>query len=149
MIFDRIENLAKYIPYMPDIKTVCDFLRDNDAEKIEAGHYEINDNVYVNVQVYEPKKNEAYEDHRQYIDLQYIVKGDEEIDVISRTEGTGEGEYVAEHDCSVFHGTNGSVAKLYISAGSFTILEPDDPHAPGTMWHGGEVKKMIFKIKVK
>lgn len=149
MVFDRIENLRKYASYMPAVNEVCDFLDRNDVKKLEAGRHDISDNVYVNVQIYEPKTNDAYEDHRKYIDLQYIVEGSEEIDVIPKKDGTDEGEYVEEYDCSVFHGTKGSVVKLFMDEGTFTILEPDDPHCPGIAWKGGQVRKLIFKIKVQ
>lgn len=149
MIADRIENLEKYIPYMSAIKDVVGFLRENDVSALEAGRHDISEEVYVNVQIYEPAGNEVFEAHRQYIDLQYIAEGGEEIDFVPIADGLGAGEYVDEYDCLIYRDTSGTIGKLFLNAGSFAIFEPADPHRPGMKWKDGIVRKLIFKIKVQ
>ncbi len=149
MIADRIENLKKYAPYMDAVRDVADFLEKNDAWSLEAGRYEISDRVFVNVQVYTPSGNEVFEAHRKYTDLQYIAAGGEEIDYMPIADGSGAGEYVEEYDCLVYRETTGTIGKLFLSEGSFAIFEPGDPHRPGMKWKDGEVRKLIFKIKVE
>lgn len=149
MIADRIENLEKYVPYIKSICDVVRFLKENDVSALEAGRHDISDDVYVNVQTYEPAGNEVFEAHRKYIDLQYIVEGGEEIDFVPIADGLDAGEYVEEYDCLVYRDTSGTLGRLYLSAGSFAIFEPDDPHRPGMKWKDGIVRKLIFKIKVQ
>lgn len=149
MIADRIENLAKYIPYMSALGDAVKFLENNDVTKLDAGRHDISDRVYVNVQIYEPSENEVFEAHRKYIDLQYIAEGGEEIDYLPIADGVGEGEYLDEYDCLTYRDTAGTIGKLFLDAGSFAIFEPADPHRPGIKWKGGQVRKLIFKIKVQ
>lgn len=149
MIVDRIENLEKYIPYMPELRAVCDFLRNTDAKTAECGHYDINGDLYVNVQEYSPAQGEVFEYHRKYIDLQYVVCGDEEIDSAPLSQMEDEIEYKEEIDAGFYKKATASFSRSYLSEGSFAILEPRDAHRPGMKWNSDNVKKMIFKIKVK
>ena len=149
MIADRIENLGKYESYEPELGAVRAFLIENDPETLAPGRYEINGNVFVNVVAYAPGEAGGFEAHREYSDLQYVVSGDEEIDWIPLGETADQAEYSTEADCAGGGRTTGSFASLYLTAGAFAIFEPDDVHRPGVKWKSDNVKKLIFKIRVR
>ena len=150
MICDKIENLAHYEPLCPHVNAVADFLGSHDAAVLAPGSYKINDDVFVNVEEYAPGENALFEAHRAYIDLQYLVSGDEEIAVIPIADGVIEKEYDSAIDAAFYKPEEDAAQfKLYFQAGAFAIFEPHDPHSPGRKYRSDKVKKLIFKIKVK
>ena len=101
MFADRIENLKLYIPYNAKIKVVCDYLAKTDIHALEVGKYDIADGVRVVVNAFTPKTREAarWETHRKYIDLQYLIEGDESMGYLPIDE-VEDAAYDAEKDVS-------------------------------------------------
>ena len=150
MICDRIENLAHYKAQCPDIEAIAAFLAANDAASLAPGSYEINDDVFVNVEEYAPGDNELYEAHRDRTDLQYLVAGDEEIACIAISDGETYKDYDPSIDAGFYKEAEGAaVFRLYMQAGAFAIFEPHDLHSPGRKYKADHAKKLIFKIKVR
>src|SRR5471030_2798555 len=82
MILDKLENYKLYINQNNKIEKAFKFLMDNNLEEFEDGKYELDsDNVYALVQSYTTKniKDTKMESHEKYIDIKYIVKGEETI----------------------------------------------------------------------
>ena len=150
MICDRIENLAHYKPLCPHLDDVTSFLSENDAASLAPGHYDINDELFVNVEEYAPGDNALFEAHRAYIDLQYLFVGDEETAVIPIADGVTEKEYDSAIDAAFYTSADdASEFKLFMRAGTFAIFEPHDLHSPCRKYRADKVKKLIFKIKVR
>jgi YhcH/YjgK/YiaL family protein len=63
------------------------FLIENDLSKLPLGRIDLNEDVYVTVSEYTTKnpENALYESHKKYIDLQYIVSGNEYIGLTNNT----------------------------------------------------------------
>ena len=108
------------------------------------------DKVYLNLFAYDTKcKCDAVaEAHRKYIDVMYVVEGEEivyvkDIDTLKVTkEYEEDGDYLLgdldENCCAI---------KLY--PGMFLILFPEDAHAPGCDTdHSHKVKKIVGKVKL-
>ena len=81
MIKDILDNAETYYGISENLKTGFEWLKNNDLESIKNGRYVINDNVYANVQDYTTKDDALYEAHKEYIDIQYMVKGKELIGI--------------------------------------------------------------------
>src|SRR5262245_7996093 len=83
MIYDTLQNASLYaVPGTlgSRIAKAFDFLRRPDLATVERGRHDIDgDNVFALVQDYETKPREQgkWEAHRKYIDVQYVVSGDE------------------------------------------------------------------------
>ena len=80
MIYDKIDNIEFYKGLSPNIALALDFLKQ--MKPVTAvGTYQINHRVKVIVSEYETKlQNEhGYEAHRKYIDIQYLLSGEERI----------------------------------------------------------------------
>ncbi len=79
MILDSLNNAEKYYNLHKEFKTAFEFLNQFDINSLETGEIKINDNVFAIVaQENSRKEDDAYlEAHRQYIDIQYIISGDE------------------------------------------------------------------------
>lgn len=150
MFADRIENLKLYIPYNEKIKVVCDYLAKTDIHTLEVGKYDIGEGVRVVVNAFTPKTREAarWETHKKYIDLQYLIEGDESMGYLP-VEEVEAAEYDAEKDVS--HPTpkaGASVSEIALTTGCFAFLEPRDAHRPSVKLHADASKKLIFKIPV-
>lgn len=150
MFADRIENLGLYIPYNEKIKVVCDYLAKTDIYALEVGKYDIGEGVRVVVNAFTPKTREAarWETHRKYIDLQYLIEGDESMGYLP-IEEVEDAEYDAEKDVSHPAPKSGaSVSEIALTTGCFAFLEPRDAHRPSVKLHSDASKKLIFKIPV-
>jgi len=83
------------------------------------------------------------ETHRQYIDIQYVIAGVEEMGWKSRTQCHERyGSYDAEKDIEFF--SDRPDTYVTVQSGELVIFFPDDAHAPliGT----GEVHKVVVKV---
>ena len=150
MFADRIENLKLYIPYNEKIKVVCDYLAKTDIHALEVGKYDIGEGVRVVVNAFTPKTREAarWETHKKYIDLQYLIEGDESMGYLP-IEEVEAAEYDAEKDVShPVPKTGASVSEIALTTGCFAFLEPRDAHRPSVKLHSDASKKLIFKIPV-
>ena len=80
MIYEKINNIAIYEALSKDIYEGLAFLGGVGPE-IETGVHVINPRVRAIVSEYETKEqNElGYEAHREYIDIQYLISGEEKI----------------------------------------------------------------------
>ncbi len=148
MIIDRLENGARYACLGERMARALRFLRETDFSEVAAGRYELDgDALYYLVQVYAPKAVAAgkAEAHRNYIDVQYVVEGEEYIGYADLSQ-TRVGEYLAEKD---FVQVEGEMALVRVAAGSFMVLFPNDAHMPGLTTGAAEtVRKVVVKVKV-
>ena len=150
MICDRIENLIHYNMHAPYVKEIASYLSKTDVAALAPGHYEINDDMFVNVEEYAPGDNSLFEAHRAYIDLQFLVEGDEEIACVPLADCVVEKDYDEAIDAGFYKPSeNAPEFKLFVRAGTFAVFEPRDAHSPGRKYKAGHAKKLIFKIKVQ
>ena len=80
MIFGKIEDLYLYRGLSENLAKGIDFLLNFDTTQPD-GKYEVDgENIYALVSTghTKPAEKPVYEAHRKYIDLQYIVKGEED-----------------------------------------------------------------------
>jgi YhcH/YjgK/YiaL family protein len=125
------------------------FLQTADLAAAAPGRIDIDgDNVFALVQAYNSKPMEQgfWEAHRKYIDIQYVVSGEEKMGYANLSQ-LNASEYDAAKDFLPLHG-NGSFIRL--SAGMFTLFMPADAHMPGmAVDEPSAVKKVVVKIAVE
>lgn len=149
MIYDKIDNLEIYAGISEDIRLGLEWLRDVNPD-IEKGVYEISPRVKAIVSEYTTKEvNEnGYEAHRDYIDIQYLLKGSEKICCLPLEYLKGTKAYKAEIDAAFYVEQNVKPQEMVIGNGYFAIFYPQDGHKPGIMYKKtGIVKKVVVKIK--
>ena len=150
MIYDKISNLAFYLPFDSRFQTVIDYLAKTDVDAIETGSYPIGDGILANVSEYAPLKEEfAFEAHRKYADLQYLHRGDEIIEWMPLDEIKDASEYSEEYDYLGTTTVGKTKVALTVDEGSFAYFAPCDVHRPGMFRNAEKVKKIVFKIPVK
>ena len=147
MILDSLKNKAQYAALHPRFQQVFDFIDNNDVASLPCGRHEIDgDNIFVVVQELELRelKEARLELHRKYIDIQLLLCGPNEVFGWSEKKDclTPETEFDEAKDIQLF--TDTPQCFYTVGQGQFTILFPEDGHAP--MLGEGSVKKCIFKI---
>jgi len=149
MIFDTLENAWRYDGLGNNLSTALKYLQENDLSVLPVGRIEINgDDLFALVQEYASKPDEQgiWESHRNYIDIQYLVSGQERM-VCANLDTMQLGEYFPNRDFQAMTGTGFHVNMF---AGSFFIFFPEDAHMPGL--HSiipGQVRKVVLKVKIE
>lgn len=148
MILDSIKNAELYYSLNPRLKVAFDWLAECNPKTLEVGRHTIlGDEVFVNVMELDlkPRYDALLEVHDKYIDIQVVVGGigKEEFGWSERKDcKKAKGAFDVERDVQLF--TDQPQTFYTIREGQFTILLPEDAHAP--MLGEGHVKKLIFKI---
>jgi YhcH/YjgK/YiaL family protein len=149
MIVDRLENASLYSNLAPRVTTALAYLRDKDFASMEPGRYDIQgDEIYAMVQEYTTKdaSEVKWEAHRQYIDVQYVARGNERMGYANLGELTVIQDYQEKDDYLLLEGEGDFLAMV---PGTFIVLGPQDAHMPqvaaGTP---SAVRKVVIKVAV-
>ncbi len=150
MIADIIKNRHLYSALSQRISAALDYISKTDFSVMEPGRFELDgSNLFVLVQVYDsiPKEQGKWECHRNYIDIQYIAEGVEQIGVNNIGKMQVITPYNPEKDIEILAGDGDYVT---FSKGAYGIFFPEDAHqpkiAPGDK--PGPVKKVVVKVKI-
>lgn len=129
---------------------VFNFLKSNDLSNMEIGRYEIQgDSAFALISEYISKNREdaKYESHQKYIDIQYLIDGEELIGVTPIEGLNAIDPYNPEKDFIFYDFDGGEFHKA--NPASFFVFFPNDAHRPGVKVDDNiEVKKLVVKIKV-
>ncbi len=150
MVIDHIHQAALYYKLHPGIERALRYLQTTDLTKVDNGKYEIDgDQLFAIVQEYDTKDSstEKLESHKKYIDVQFMIHGQEKMGHAILNKQIPTRDYQAEDDFILFDETPDffSVA----TEGMFTIFFPSDLHMP-CIFHqeSSHVKKVVVKVSV-
>ena len=144
MITDKIENLKNYKEIPTD--AINKFL-----SGIQNGKHIISDNCYINVEEYTTKDivNAKFEAHKNYIDVQILLNGKEDIYYTDVNDNlTVQIPYDENKDIMFYSDSVNSYNKVTLDGSNFVLLYPTDAHAPqvATTTPPEKVKKVVIKI---
>ena len=147
MIKDSIKNAKIYYNLSPKIEKALIFIENTDFSKYEKGSYEIDGrNLYMNVEEYTTRVSDNIEAHKKYIDIQYMIKGEENMGVTSLDNLVVTQEYSDERDVAFY---KGEAPLTLVKENEFIIFYPTDAHLPCQVANEPKpVKKIIVKIKI-
>jgi YhcH/YjgK/YiaL family protein len=150
MIVDRIENSDEYCILNPNFKVAFDFLKKVKIEDFTEEKLKIDgDNVFAIINDYTTKDAEVsqLESHRKYIDIQYMLEGEELIGYSPLTNQVACAEYETDSDIMFFPDKPSCFIKL--TPESYSILYPQDLHMPGIKVSSpAPIKKIVVKVKL-
>ena len=140
--------IESYKNVHPRFEVAFEALKKFAASCPEDGKYEIDGkNVFISVMTgpTKPKADKFFEIHRDYIDIQYIVSGEEIMGNESLDKLTPATEY--KPDVQKLN-LNDEYDQIKLEAGEFAIFFPYEPHAPGIAVNDVpvEVKKIVVKV---
>jgi len=152
MIYDSLENFSRYAKLSPEVwKEISKFLTRCTPEK-PVGRYELDgDRVYASVQHYEthPANPDKLEIHRNYIDIQLLLLGEESIPVRSVDGLTETVPYDEKRDIAFYRlpVDDPDAVTTVLVPGKFAIFFPGEGHLPGVI--RGNVPCPAVKVVVK
>lgn len=153
MIVDTLDNAAQYTHLGVRISKALQHLVDTDFSQLEVGNYELEGkDLFVIVNDYETKPREAepFEVHRRYIDVQYVVSGEEEFGYLPLADQIPSKPYFEKHDYAEYdyESNKADAAFIPLKAGMFALFFPQDMHMPGTSATPKAVRKVVVKVRI-
>jgi len=146
MIVCPFKDLGRYAPIIPGLEEAMKAVAEITdwtprTIKLSGGNK-------ILVQEYTTKSAEGKlcEAHRNYLDIQYIVEGEETVGWAPLETLTLDGEFNTEKDKGMYAGP---VDFMRIAAGYCYVVYPEDGHMPGV--HLDEphaAKKLVLKLMV-
>lgn len=149
MIIDTLENLKYYIPLNPLFADVVKFIEENDLLKLEAGKHEIKGkDLFVNIinQKGKTVDEAVMETHRNMLDIQIPLDGDETYGYMPLGDIAVKAEYNEEKDLTKYPEQPSSTF-VNCHPGMFAMFLPQDGHTP-CISKAPEFKKAVFKVKM-
>ena len=135
------------------IAEVCDYLNTLDLNALENGRHDINDQIYMNVM--EPETAEASskkaELHHEYLDVQVVICGTENIEVGSNYPDLSKYESYNEADDYQLCADIDDKFTVTMKPKMFAVFYPYEPHKPCCVVNGKteKIKKLVVKVPVK
>jgi len=149
MIIDRLENIHLYTGIGERLKKAFEYIAATDFFSMIPGKHEINDDMFVLVNDYVTKTNKAeiLEAHKKYIDVQYLLKGNELIEYESYDNHLISQAYDEVNDYLLYKPN--CTSKLKFIEGMVAIFFPDDLHMPGIIdGNTSNIKKIVVKVLI-
>ena len=149
MIIGKLKDLGRYIGLSAQIDEAISYVLNTDLLSLELGRVVLNDYLIVNRQQYLGKVDTFAESHKDYIDLQIVLKGNEKMGYADITNPSL--KVMEDYDNSI------DLAKYYVSdecfyhmsEESFALIFPEDVHRPGMKVDEEMIEKVVIKIKIK
>ena len=122
----------KYDLTAKKFQVAFDFLKRKDLADLPVGWIDLEEGVRASVQEYTSFAWDAnrFETHEKYFDVQYVVSGKELVGVCDRRElGKVAVPYDEANDIE-FYDEPADCGKVFLNAGDFIVLAPEDAHKP-------------------
>ena len=127
------------------------FLKSSNLKDLPLGKQELEgEHLFVSVAEYYGKQKPValYESHKKYIDIQYVIKGEEIMGLTTLDKVTVREPYSDEKDISFYDFDGGDYLKA--TPENFFLFFPEDAHRPSiTTGDSVLIKKIVVKIKIE
>lgn len=152
MIFSSKNAKDDISKYPEAIQKAIRFARETDFSKIEDGRVAIDgDNMFANLfhLTSKPVGETHPEMHKQYIDVQYWLSGEELCGVAPYEGGSTCIDARKEEDLYFYDGVVNE-SFLHATEGCYAIFFPNDAHRPGVCVDGKSInyRKVVVKVNV-
>ncbi|MBQ7525874.1 MAG: YhcH/YjgK/YiaL family protein [Abditibacteriota bacterium] len=148
MITDKLENAKTYYSTHQGLMDALLFLQSNDLKALSVGRHTISKRCFAVVTEYDTQSVEErqWEAHKRYIDVQYVVSGNERFEYAPVSDLKNPTPYDRGEDTYNLEGKGIVVPN---NPGHFAVFFPQDGHKPGVYGPGEKasaVKKVIVKV---
>ena len=155
MILDRLDTSVAYAALGERFAAAFAYLRQADLAGVADGTHEIEGrNVFAIVQTYpaKPAAQGRWEAHRDYADIQLVIRGAERMGVTPMGSVASQTPYDAEKDVEFFAGELSAGQCFRVDAGTFAVFFPHDVHMPSLALDDArptDVKKVVIKVRLR
>jgi biofilm protein TabA len=150
MVVDTFDNAARYYMLHPAMEMVLDYLESVNVDDFQEGKIFLRgDDVFVNAMNQDTKNEDeaVWESHQKYIDIHYLLEGEEIIKCAEESAMQVDVPYDHEKDCALFDGNGGF--NVNIPKGGFVIFFPGEIHKAMVAKESPlKAKKLVGKILV-
>ncbi len=138
-----IARYASVIPGLEEAVKAADALQSYEPATIPLSG---GNKILVQQGTTKPAQGQLLEAHRQYLDIQYIVKGGETVGWAPIDTLTLDGEFNDQKDKGMY---GGHCDFMHIGEGYCYVVFPEDAHMPGSHLDAPEnYTKLVIKLKV-
>ncbi|MDF0534183.1 YhcH/YjgK/YiaL family protein [Shewanella yunxiaonensis] len=155
MIIDTLANRSLYSHLHPRLNAALEYLATTDFSTLAKGSYALEGkSLFAIISDYTTvaRGTEPFEVHRRYIDVQYIVSGEEEFGFLPKPAHQQPcSAYNDERDFEEYSYDLNQAAASYVAlkSGMFAIFYPDDAHMPCcTLGAESQVRKVVVKVQI-
>ena len=159
-IFGKLTDLQKQFDNINELDLVFSYLRQAIISNTEVNtricsmnldqyeKIEITSEIFAIEQSYYTRQSEGslFESHIKYVDIQFLISGEEIIEVVHTNLLETDSEYDEEGDFSLYK-ANPSSSKIIMKKDDLSIFFPMDGHMPGITI--GNIPRQVFKTVVK
>ena len=132
-------------------KEALNYLAETDLAAMEPGRYDINEDFYILRQSYESKPSEIcrFETHQKYVDIQWIIEGEEAIEVTDVASVEVDEVYDPQKDAQFYKTPERPASHVVVKAGSYMTLFPEVVHRAGLAeGKSVHVEKVVAKVRL-
>jgi YhcH/YjgK/YiaL family protein len=151
MIIDKIKNAYLYNNISRRIARALRIISSKKISSAAEGKHEVEGNkLFYIVQKYstKPRNQGQMEAHKKYIDIQYVLDGQESIFVENISTCKLASAYSEKKDAAMYKMPK-RFSEVFMSKGVFCILFPQDGHLPCcTAARKSKVHKIVFKVAI-
>lgn len=151
MLHASLHDPDTYGPWLahPAWQRALAWLRALPADAALGTHEIIGQDLFASVQEYATVDRAAarFESHREHVDLQYTIAGEEGIDWCPRAGLTPDGPFA--NDVQFWLPPVTAFTTLRNSPGRFAIFYPGDAHRPKVGIGSPRVRKLVIKVHLK
>ena len=146
MIVCPFKDIGRYAPIIPGLEEAVKAIAK--LTDLTPRTVPLSGGNKILIQEYTTKDGNAQqvEAHREFLDLQYIIEGEELVGWAPLDTLTPADEFNTAKDKGMYAGKN---YPMEIAEGYCYVVYPEDAHAPGVyLDESGEVTKLVIKLKV-
>lgn len=147
MIADTLTNASRYAALHPAFAHAFAWLAAFDPA-VGDGNHDIGHGCEARVMTYRTSPGERkWESHRRMIDIQFVVRGRERVEVAAAASLGAATAYDPVNDVTFYDGAPAGASSALVAAGDFTIFFPHDGHRPGLAADApDDVRKIVIKV---
>jgi biofilm protein TabA len=138
--------------FSPTIRSAMEYLQSMDFTQMKAGKYEIDGNrmfCIVSESTTKSRQELKAESHEIYMDIQYIVTGEEKIGFARLTDEQIVIQDLIQSDDAFLYDDLQDEMELILSSGTYAMFFPADLHRPGwKLQEESQLKKVVIKVKL-
>ena len=145
MIVCPWKDIARYASVIPGLAEAVEAV--NNLKSMEPATYPLScGKILVQQGTTKPWKDAQLEAHREYLDIQYILEGQDTVGWAPVETLTPADEFNTQKDKGMYTGEN---EPMVIKAGYCYVVYPEDAHAPNChLDQPNDYRKIVVKLKV-
>lgn len=133
---------------------ICEYLKKTDLESLEIGRHDIDSDIFMNVMEVDSENpsDRKYELHRNYTDVQVVIRGVEAMEYgVGNPDLSQYAPYNEQDDYQLTEHEISNKNVVVLQPRMFAIFYPYEEHKPCCWVNGksGKIKKLVVKIPRK